>query len=131
MAEKNFDPKKFIDREFEQELFEELLQLKDNARILAIQDDKGGMGKSQLLEQFKYRCRTVKPRTPVSLIALDQLPGDSPLDLIIWWYSIFPISRSTFQNLTGTKAREFPKISPRSGRRSICREQAFGKPKTS
>ena len=82
MAEKNFDPKKFIDREFEQELFEELLQLKDNARILAIQDNKGGMGKSQLLEQFRYRCRTVRPRTPVSLIALDQLPGDSPLDLI-------------------------------------------------
>jgi len=82
MAEKNFDPNKFIDREFERELFEELLQLRDSARILAIQDNKGGMGKSQLLEQFKYRCRTIRPHTPVSLIALDQLPGDSPLDLV-------------------------------------------------
>lgn len=46
MAAKQFDPQKFIDREFEQELFEELLQLKDPARILAIKDD-GGMGKAK------------------------------------------------------------------------------------
>ncbi|SPF37706.1 hypothetical protein SBDP1_170002 [Syntrophobacter sp. SbD1] len=81
MIDEDFDPKKFINREFEQELFEELLQLKDTSRILAIQDN-GGMGKSQLLEKFKYRCRTIKPRTPVSLVKLDQLPGDSPLDLV-------------------------------------------------
>jgi hypothetical protein len=76
-----FDPSKFIDREFEQELFEELLQFKTPARILAIRD-AGGMGKSFLLEKFQYRCRTVKPRTPVSLIALDQLPDKSPLTVI-------------------------------------------------
>jgi len=78
---KQFDPRKFIDRDFEQELFEELLQRQDQARLLAIRD-AGGMGKTQLLQQFQYRCRTVKPRTPVSLVALDQLPDDSPLALI-------------------------------------------------
>jgi hypothetical protein len=82
MTSEDFDPRKFIDREFEQELFEDLLQFKDAARILAIQDEQGGMGKSQLLEKFRYRCRTVKPRTPVSLIKLDQLPGNSPLDFV-------------------------------------------------
>lgn len=75
---KEFDPEKFIDREFEQELFEKLLGFDTSARILAIKD-RGGTGKSQLLERLRYRCRTVKPRTPVSLIALDQLPDDSPL----------------------------------------------------
>ncbi|MBN1991181.1 MAG: hypothetical protein JW953_00645 [Anaerolineae bacterium] len=78
---KKFDPHKFIDREFEQELFEELLQFKDQARILAIRD-AGGMGKTQLLHKFQYRCRVVKPSTPVSLVALDQLPDSSPLALV-------------------------------------------------
>jgi hypothetical protein len=81
MTSKEFDPQKFIDREFEQELFEDLLLFNDRARILAIRD-AGGMGKSQLLEKFHYRCRTVKPRTPVSLIALDQLGGSTPLFLV-------------------------------------------------
>ena len=68
-----FDPKKFIDREFEQEIFEELLKFESQARILAIKDT-GGMGKSHLLEKFQYRCRVTKPRrTPLALIALDQL----------------------------------------------------------
>jgi hypothetical protein len=40
------------------------------------------MGKSHLLRQFQYRCRTVKPRTPVSLVELDQLRDDSPLALV-------------------------------------------------
>ncbi|MGH9427569.1 MAG: hypothetical protein ACRD2L_14855, partial [Terriglobia bacterium] len=77
----DFDPKKFIDREFEQELFEDLLQLKDQTRILAIRDS-GGMGKTQLLQKLQYRCRTVKPRTPVSFISLDQLSDNHPLTLI-------------------------------------------------
>lgn len=79
---RRFDPQKFIDREFEQELFEELLQLKDQARILAIKDT-GGMGKSQLLQKFQYRCRTAgRPRIPVSLVDLGQLPDNSPLSLV-------------------------------------------------
>jgi hypothetical protein len=81
MSQKSFDPKKFIDREFETELFEGFLKFDTGARIMAICDE-GGMGKSFLLEKFQYRCRTVKPRTPVSLIALDELPDQSPLSLI-------------------------------------------------
>jgi len=81
MSPDRFDPRKFIDRTFEQEIFEELLRLKDQARILAIRD-AGGMGKTHLLHRFQYRCRTAnQPRIPVSLVALDQLPDDSPLAL--------------------------------------------------
>lgn len=80
MTSKQFDPTKFIDREFESELFEDMLRFESPARILAI-CDKGGMGKSQLLEKFQYRCRTVPSRTPVSFIALDQLAGGTPLSL--------------------------------------------------
>lgn len=81
MTDRIFDLEKFIDREFEQELFEELLGLRDDSRILAIRAG-GGMGKSSLLEKFQYRCRTVRPRIPVSLIALDQLPDASPVAVI-------------------------------------------------
>jgi hypothetical protein len=78
----SFDPKKFIDREFEQELFEDMLKFDGSARILAVKDT-GGMGKSHLLEKFQYRCRITKPkRTPIALIALDQLSDYSPLYLI-------------------------------------------------
>jgi len=82
MADKKFDPKKFVNREFEQELFEELLRFKDHARVLAIRDS-GGAGKTQLLEKFRYRCSTVKPRTPVTFIPFDQQPDMiNPLALI-------------------------------------------------
>jgi hypothetical protein len=76
-----FDLEKFIDREFEQELFEDLLKMRDDSRVLAIRAD-GGMGKSSLLEKFQYRCRIMKPRIPVSLIALDQLPDASPVAIL-------------------------------------------------
>ncbi|MCG8353671.1 MAG: hypothetical protein MI924_38395 [Chloroflexales bacterium] len=79
---KQFNPQKFIDREFEQELFEDLLTFQDAARILSI-CDASGMGKSHLLEMFRYRCRvTTRPRTPVSLIDLKQLPDQSPMFLV-------------------------------------------------
>ncbi|MCI0519345.1 MAG: hypothetical protein L0Z70_03715 [Chloroflexi bacterium] len=81
MASGAFDPKKFIDRKFETEVFKELIQLKDDARILTIQD-QGGMGKSQLLEKLRHLCRTGKPRVPITLIALDELPDDAPLTLV-------------------------------------------------
>jgi hypothetical protein len=81
MTERNFELEKFIDREFEQELFEKLLGLSDESRILAIRAS-GGMGKSSLLEKFQYRCKVIKPRIPVSLVALDQLPDASSLAVI-------------------------------------------------
>jgi len=81
MINKQFDPNKFIDREFEQELFEDLLRFQSPARILAI-CDKGGMGKSQLLEKFQHICRISKPRTPVSLVRLNELPDGSSFSLV-------------------------------------------------
>ena len=81
MTDRIFDLEKFIDREFEQELFEELLRMHDDSRVLAIRAG-GGMGKSSLLEKFQYRCRTIRPRIPVSLIPLDQLPDASPVAMI-------------------------------------------------
>lgn len=72
---------KFIGREIEQALFEDLLKFATDARILAIKAS-GGNGKSLLLEKFQHRCLTGSPRTPVSLIVLDQLPDNSPLSLI-------------------------------------------------
>jgi hypothetical protein len=78
MTLSKFDPKKFIDREFEQELFAELLAFPDAARILAIRD-ASGTGKSHLLELFRYLCRVTRPRTPFSLIDLKQLPDQSPM----------------------------------------------------
>jgi hypothetical protein len=38
ITDKRFDPRKFIDREFEQEIFEELLMFTDISRILAIRE---------------------------------------------------------------------------------------------
>ena len=40
------------------------------------------MGKSELLRFFQYRCLTVRPRTPVSLVSLDNLLDFSPLALV-------------------------------------------------
>lgn len=83
MPDKQFDPAKFIDREFEQDLFEDILLCKagDTARILAIRD-KGGMGKTHLLEKFENRCRVANPQIPVALIALDQLSPQAPFALV-------------------------------------------------
>jgi len=77
----SFDPKKFFNRDLELKEFEKLLKFELPTRILAFQIS-GGNGKSQLLEKLKHRCRTGKPRVPVSLIALDQLEDHSPLFLV-------------------------------------------------
>jgi hypothetical protein len=77
----SFDPKKFIDRDFELKEFEKLLEFKSEERIFAIQDT-GGNGKSQLLEKLGHQCRTGRPRIPVSLLALDQLQDYSPLFVV-------------------------------------------------
>jgi hypothetical protein len=77
----DFDPTTFIDREFEQELFANLLTFQDAARILAICDNSG-MGKSRLLQMFRYRCRTNRPRIPVSLIDFRQMIDLAPMDFL-------------------------------------------------
>jgi hypothetical protein len=82
MNDKRFNPNTFIDRQFEQEIFANLLARTDSARVLTVRD-AGGMGKSHLLEKFQHRCTTNRPeRIPVSLVKLDQLPDPSPLALI-------------------------------------------------
>src|SRR5215831_12914576 len=81
MEDKKFDPRKFIDRDFEQSQFEDLLKFDDHTRILAICDD-GGMGKTELLKKLYHRCVSVKPYTPVSLIDLSQEEFNNPLILV-------------------------------------------------
>ena len=112
MSASAFDPTKFIDREFEQELFEELRRFSNAARILGIRDT-GGMGKSHLLERFQYRCRTIKPRTPVSLLQLDQI-AESPIALIgtiVEHLSRFDIEFPTFRQIEGARvAGDFDSI---------------------
>jgi hypothetical protein len=100
-----FDPKKFIDREFEQEIFEELILLKAQARILSIRD-LGGMGKSQLLEKFQYRCRTIKPRIPVAFVHLGELPEQTPLLLaraLVTQLSNFSIRFPAFHHMESAR----------------------------
>jgi hypothetical protein len=82
MIDKGFSPEKFIDREAEQELFEELLhKFQDDSRLLTI-CDAGGRGKSSLLKRLEYNCLWQHdPPTPVSLIPLDQL--DDPTDFAL------------------------------------------------
>jgi len=129
MPKKEFDPHKFIDREFEQELFEELLQLKDQARILAIRD-AGGMGKSQLLQKFQYRCRTVKPRIPVSLIALDLLPDNSPLALMQEIEKDLS-ALLEFPTFTATKQPAVPTTLPLFAARLTCARPICARPNIS
>ena len=76
------DLEKFIDRDAEQELFDNLLKFEHDARLLTIRD-KGGRGKSALLERLEYKCLwRSKPRRPVSRVKLDQLGDPDPFILI-------------------------------------------------
>lgn len=61
----------FIDRQVEQEIFAQLLELKDQACLLTIQDAPG-MGKSHLLRQLEYNCLWGHPPKPASLVLLDE-----------------------------------------------------------
>jgi len=76
------DPKHHIDRQAEKELFTGLLQLRDDARVLAIRD-KGGMGKSSLLEWFEYHCRWgLADELPCSLTSLSEHVDHTPFGLV-------------------------------------------------
>lgn len=81
MTSSTFDLRKFIGRESEKELFEELLRFATARRILSV-TAKGGDGKSLLLKYFEYRCRTGNPRLPHSLISFKDQPFQSPLSAI-------------------------------------------------
>jgi hypothetical protein len=83
MINKGFAPERFIDREAEQELFEELLKFQDDSRLLTIRDE-GGRGKSSLLKMLTYRCGWQHdPPILASLVALDQMSDHTPFTLIM------------------------------------------------
>jgi hypothetical protein len=71
----------FVDRHGARRAFESLLQHEDPSRVLAVREG-GGKGKSHLLRHLDRRCRTEAPRTPVSLVPVDQLRPKEPLTLL-------------------------------------------------
>jgi hypothetical protein len=106
-----YDPDKFIGRESERELFEKLLTFETDARILTIRAS-GGDGKSYLLAKFQDCCLTRIPRIPISYIALDQLPDNSPLTLVQSIVDDLEPFRITFHNFDrDEEARINPRIS--------------------
>lgn len=81
MSIETFDVRTFVNRDGEIALFEEMLSLNTNTRLLAIRD-KQGAGKSHLLLRFHSLCRIPQFRVPVSLVASDQLSDKSPFGII-------------------------------------------------
>jgi hypothetical protein len=77
-----FEPSQFIDRAKEQELFIELVELQDEARVLAIRDSSNA-GKSQLLKALRWECQFRDPPVPVSLVPLDQIEHKSAHQLVL------------------------------------------------
>jgi hypothetical protein len=67
-----FSPERFIDRVAEQELFTRLLTFEDEARILTI-CDRGGRGKSQLLQALRYHCQYAAEEVPAALVPINEL----------------------------------------------------------
>ena len=63
-------PDQFINRKMERDIFGELLQFKDDARLLAI-EDKEGSGKSALLKMLRYQSFHIYKK-PVSIISLEE-----------------------------------------------------------
>jgi hypothetical protein len=81
MPRQNLDfSKDFINRTAEQELFDNLLQFNDPARILAI-EDKAGTGKTTLLGRLEYKCRWIF-YYPVGIVPLESETISSPFAFI-------------------------------------------------
>jgi hypothetical protein len=81
MSIETFDMRTFVNRDGEIALFEEMLSLNTDRRLLAIRD-KQGTGKSHLLLKFHSLCRIPQFRVPVSLVASDQLSDKSPFGIV-------------------------------------------------
>jgi hypothetical protein len=62
-------PNEFINRKPEQDLFKSLMEFNENARLFVVQD-KGGTGKSTLLELLQYQCK-FRFFSPVGFVSLD------------------------------------------------------------
>jgi hypothetical protein len=74
-------PKHHYDREEEKDLFKDLLQLADDARVLTIRG-RGGMGKSSLLKWFAYHCLWSDDVLACSLTSLSENTDHTPYGLI-------------------------------------------------
>jgi len=113
------DPRKHIDRVADKEIFTTLLQLADDARVLAI-CDKGGMGKSSLLKWFDYHCRWGGPDVPSTLTVLSEFNDHTPFGLIAKIRAEFGdnanLDFSRFDELDYARARQMPEAFGPRGR---------------
>ena len=73
-------PGDFINRKAERDLFDGLLQLNDEARLLAIEDKKG-TGKSTLLELLEHNCKYIV-EVAVSRVPLEESTINSSITFI-------------------------------------------------
>ncbi len=72
-----------VDRKPQQELFQELMEAKREARVFLIRDERQGCGKSTLLKRLRWNCLyRVKPRPLASLADLDYHDDPTPFSLI-------------------------------------------------
>ena len=88
-------PDQFINRKVERDIFGELLQFKDDARLLAI-EDKEGTGKSALLKMLRYQAFHVYKK-PVSIVQLEEEANNSTFAFIERLRKGFG-NRGTFKN---------------------------------
>jgi hypothetical protein len=79
-----FDPKQFLDRDEARGRFLDLMEFRDDRRLLAIRA-QGGAGKTGLLRWCEWKCKFPDegsaPR-PVSRVPLDQIEGGRVIDLV-------------------------------------------------
>ncbi|NCC31902.1 MAG: hypothetical protein EOM24_07735, partial [Chloroflexia bacterium] len=112
MNSHDFEPDKFINCEYERQLFADLLTFTDQARILTVRGPSG-TGKSQLLRSFAHQCRMSQPRIPFCLLSLDQ-PGDDVLPLVqemARQLGVFGLDFPTFKRLESARvAKDFGQI---------------------
>ena len=103
-------PDHFINRTAEREIFEQLLQLKEDARFLAI-EDKEGTGKSTLLKMLRYQTFFLYQK-PVSIISLEEPTINSPFIFIERLRKGFG-TRGKFTNFDALNQARVNKISSR------------------
>lgn len=110
MPSQEFNPANFINRVAERELFQELLQLKHDARLLAI-EDKEGTGKSTLLTMLKYQTLYTYVK-PVSFVSLEEPTINSPFVFIERLRKGFG-TRVKFENFDALNQARVNKVSAR------------------
>lgn len=66
------DPREYVDRERQQDLLRDMIDGRDEARVLVV-TDSSGQGKTDLLLRLRVNCREGATRTPVLLADLRDL----------------------------------------------------------